>query len=269
MKHTGDFDHKCPYCPFGRDAKYEVEDHINAVHLKKVIYQCSECSFHTYRKISLRSHHKDHETKELLACPGCSTKSIYPSTMAKHIKDEHPDLPFPDELRDARRKNEQKNIVSGDVDYTPVLMCKCKLCDFTCERIVKLKSHVRRVHNQGTRNRCVVCKMTFANKRNLKNHIAKQHPGVNIAELEEMNTLETESAVEASAVAAAENAAAGGSREDTESTSDFSLGLVGAPVTGTDNRPSQSSSIADPNMDTTSVVSTDTATIMFLSDIAK
>ena len=176
MKHTGEFDHKCPYCPYGRDAKYEVEDHINAVHLKQVVYQCSECSFQTYRKITLRSHHKDHETKQLLKCPECDMKSIYPSTMAKHIREEHPNTPIPPELKDARRKIEQKNIVGGDIDYTPVLMCKCKLCDFTCERISKLRAHVRRVHAEGARNSCPLCKSGFANKRNLRNHVSKQHP---------------------------------------------------------------------------------------------
>ncbi|XP_067950017.1 zinc finger Y-chromosomal protein 2-like [Watersipora subatra] len=178
MKHTGEFDHKCPYCPYGRDAKYEVEDHINAVHLKKVVYQCSECSFQTYRKITLRSHHKDHESKPMLNCPDCSMKSIYPSTMAKHIREEHPNTPMPPDLKDARRKIEQKHIVGGDIDYTPILMCKCKLCDFVCERISKLRAHVRRVHADGSRNKCPVCKAGFANKRNLKNHVMKQHPGI-------------------------------------------------------------------------------------------
>lgn len=175
MKHTGDFDHKCPYCAFGRDAKYEVEDHINAVHLKKVIYQCSECSFQTYRKITLKSHHKDHASKPMLSCPSCNMKSIYPSTLAKHIRDNHPQIPMPEELKGVRHKIEQKNIASGDVDYTPVLMCRCKLCDFTCEKIVTLKAHVRKAHNANSRHSCPICKTGFANKRNLTNHMAKQH----------------------------------------------------------------------------------------------
>ena len=181
MKHTGDFDHKCPHCPFGRDAKYEVEDHINAVHLKKVIYQCSDCSFHTYRRLTLRSHHKDHQTKSVMNCSECDYKTLYASDLVKHMKAEHADKELPQELKDMKFKQDQKNITTDDVDYTPVLMVKCKLCDFTCERIAKLKAHVRRHHNRS-KYQCHICRTSFANNRNMKTHYNKKHPGVEIPE---------------------------------------------------------------------------------------
>lgn len=176
MKHTKEFDHKCPHCDFGRDAKYEVEDHINAVHLKKVLYKCSDCSFETYRKITLRSHHKDHETREVMECPveGCPIKTIYPTVLAKHMKTEHPEEPLPESLKDVRRKPDQKPIVDDDADYTPMVVCKCKLCDFSSPNINKLKAHVRKMHRTAL-HYCPLCDMKFANKRNLRVHNQRKH----------------------------------------------------------------------------------------------
>ena len=109
----------------------------------------------------------------MMKCPSCDMKSIYPSVLARHIKAEHPDVEMPEDLKDIRKRGEPKSLTADDADYTPVLMCKCKLCDFTSETISKLKSHVRKTHKSN--HICTKCNMRFANKRNLKKHNERKH----------------------------------------------------------------------------------------------
>lgn len=47
------------------------------------------------------------------------------------------------------------------------------------------------MHGAGSQHSCPVCKTGFANKRNLKNHVTKQHPGVPFLETHPGGTFHT------------------------------------------------------------------------------
>ena len=93
MQHGGDGAKTltCAHCPFKTAYKHSLQLHCKNIHYKVKSFRCELCSYASGDKNNLRRHALQHggEEAKKMACPHCSFKTAYNSSLRGHVRRMH------------------------------------------------------------------------------------------------------------------------------------------------------------------------------------
>ena len=164
-------------CPFQCDTKDELERHIESNHNKNTQFQCSVCLFQCDTKEELHRHiDSNHNKKTQLQCSVCILYFKDLDALAKHMNMAH--IKESDLIKcnqcgksmiDKTKLREHLN--ESHPSYKPCTKYKTDSCNETMCRF----SHIKLQPNQDI---CYKCGTIYLSKKDLINHIKKQHGNI-------------------------------------------------------------------------------------------
>ncbi|XP_065082096.1 zinc finger protein 714-like [Ochlerotatus camptorhynchus] len=140
-RHLNKFEHVCPYCQKGHNAKSDLRNHIAWNHTNERKYPCEICGLIFRRKPILDEHILTHSDTLNYACTICGKKFRRNQNLKKHIKVVH-----------------------------DMVRLQCSYCPNTFQTTYKLKDHIESVHGIQTRFLCDICVQLFDSQEKLDIH---------------------------------------------------------------------------------------------------
>ena len=205
--HPGVKIYKCKECNHGANYLPNLKTHINSIHKKKQL-QCPKCPYNTtWNQLfftHMRNQHgvfqrnsKHFADGKTFLCEGCGL-----STFSKFLYEAHKAAPSceaaPKSLKaDGRLKMSTDRMESNDkdpimrkrisktitrhrnYDQRPVMKFKCNRCDYSSDKPLNLKQHIKSVHDFVTlKCEFLQCEFQCKSQLSLKQHIGKVHNNV-------------------------------------------------------------------------------------------
>ena len=152
--------------------------HLNLEEQRKVKYACSKCDATFINKDNLETHFKvkhDRESLQIHICPHCAKPFDLVASLNKHIQSIHDKVEYVCHVCNAifylksnlkRHIERHKNVEERKF--------QCPMCP---KLVVKLKKHIRLVHEKSRPYVCSICNFAFGQRVNLKVHISGFHKG--------------------------------------------------------------------------------------------
>ncbi|CAJ0574426.1 unnamed protein product, partial [Mesorhabditis spiculigera] len=140
-------------------------------------FLCFECTpiRNLYTAIRLATHRaKFHRGRDSgFKCADCSLKFLTPRKLRKHRKMTHVftrtyHCHFCDEIFIS-----EIAVTTHERIHTGIIKFECQICDYRCGRYQEMERHKQEEHGW----RCAICKDTFAEWNDLKNHTMHSHGG--------------------------------------------------------------------------------------------
>ncbi|XP_045460506.1 zinc finger Y-chromosomal protein 2-like [Harmonia axyridis] len=164
----------CHLCEFSSKNKYELNYHINTIHLKP--FKCDICDYATNIKYSLRLHMESVHSSSSHKCHLCDFITTHKNYLKSHIDHVHINLKqykcdFCD-YASSRNHDIKKHINTVHSNDKPH---KCHLCDFASNHKHYLKLHVKSVHLDLKLHKCGLCNYAGNSKYVIKRHVDSAH----------------------------------------------------------------------------------------------
>ncbi|CAG7724026.1 unnamed protein product [Allacma fusca] len=165
---------KCHMCPFRTTHKNALVIHMKT-HKGQGSFQCTKCSFSTYRRDILQDHMMIHSRDQQgsLKSDQCPSQTIFPEPLERHILLHSKEKPFTCSWCDCRssRKDcllQHRRTHTGEEPYT------CETCDYVCSQRPRTLRHIK-VHTRERRFFCERCDFRAVQKADLVRHRKTRH----------------------------------------------------------------------------------------------
>ena len=146
--------YKCRLCGHTSSQKQEVYRHVVREHTDPLSPPTDIAEFKYFKRSNTST-----------VCSVCEAEEDSFHKMLQHMKLSHQEYLMQEKGTRSRGKNRRQRQSGG---------LKCVDCDYRCELLTNLKSHIMRLHvdSQFT---CILCKISSSERRKVVTHITKDH----------------------------------------------------------------------------------------------
>ena len=146
---------KCRKCEHTfREMKY-LDEHMEMVHSKKVVFKCQKCTNEFRTILEMEAHmERDHAELEELTCRKCNFEGTTVEAMKEHTTDKHP----PNKCSICEHKSKSEDELSMHIKANHIQVSvqlekielpqtiSCNECKFTCRLNIQMKKHKEKEH---------------------------------------------------------------------------------------------------------------------------
>ncbi|XP_047737520.1 zinc finger protein 723-like [Hyalella azteca] len=169
--------YKCSKCDYASSQVSHLRTHLNTVHAKLKPFKCDECDSYFSQKGDLKTHiSRVHLKDRPHSCPHCSYSLWSKAGLATHVASVHLKLK-PHKCQTCKRGFYQKNKLEQHMKSVHMNLRdhKCSQCDYAAGSRGVLKRHVDAVHLKIKKHKCGVCEYIATSKSKLISHVARKH----------------------------------------------------------------------------------------------
>lgn len=188
LTHTGEKPFKCTTCKKTFHTLNILKNHENT-HLDIKPFMCDECG-RTFCQASTLSTHKLTHVPKKLGCKLCPSKFRNPAALNFHLVSQHPNAAAVRQLNVLKCETCDKTFLrQRDLDRhirthtgEKPFICKFKDCDKGFSDRSNCISHEK--SHEPTKHKCNHCDKEYVYQRDLKKHVKKLHPNVDVQDNE-------------------------------------------------------------------------------------
>ena len=181
----------CDFCSLKARTTSQLKDHIERVHLGWR-HTCEICGTQFNCKDSLVHHTRTVHEKRFLYCDKCDYKTGLTQALTEHIQVVHMEV-----RHGCTFCNHQAKSKSGLIKHVNRkhynISYECEICEnVKFFKKIELWKHNIEVHKLGEKFSCNHCEQIFSKEYNLRYHIQKNHPQVQLyqqIEQEQLNKI--------------------------------------------------------------------------------